>query len=249
MSMLAFPGILQQQGAGGGAFNPETDITWHSFSWAEGTNFVARGIVDGGSVQTWDNETGESALTQATAGKRPLYRASVAALNGQPAIDFDGTDDILVSADFTTNPDYTSKVSMVWVGNLNSVSGTRTILDGNDLTNYHLFGCTSGAWWIRGSTTVTGGTAATGAHLIVAIFDAATAAGGDIVDVDNANVITDDAGNRSVDGWSVCGRNNNTNYVDGEAALAGIYEGNIKSDPEWSNFKTWVTSHYGITLS
>ena len=73
-----------------GGFNPETDITWHSLFWAEGTDFVAEGYGDTDPITTWPNETGESDATQATGSRQPLYTASHASLNNQPAVDFDG---------------------------------------------------------------------------------------------------------------------------------------------------------------
>jgi hypothetical protein len=44
MMLEALAGITQQQGAGG-EFNPETDITWHSLLWMEGTKQANRGFM------------------------------------------------------------------------------------------------------------------------------------------------------------------------------------------------------------
>jgi len=54
-------------------------------------------INDGDAVSAWISREGDSRnFTQATGAKQPLYRAS--GINGQPGVDFDGTDDLLYLA-------------------------------------------------------------------------------------------------------------------------------------------------------
>jgi hypothetical protein len=51
----------------------------------------ASGVGDGNKVTTWTDSVSAIAPTQGTDSKRPTYRASVAALNNQPALEFDRT--------------------------------------------------------------------------------------------------------------------------------------------------------------
>lgn len=50
-------------------------------------------ISDGTAVSSWVGRVAASSLAQASAGQKPLYRTS--SINSQPAVDFDGTDDLL----------------------------------------------------------------------------------------------------------------------------------------------------------
>lgn len=75
--------------AGTPAFDPLSDLPWDTVWWAD-RNVYTTGTTpasDGQTVQNWGDAINDSEiLTQATAGNRPNYRASVAALNGKPAI-------------------------------------------------------------------------------------------------------------------------------------------------------------------
>lgn len=86
-------------GAGTGPFSAAppaptlpTDILVEAW---EATSLV---LSDGGQVATWAGEILTTALAQATAGSRPLYRANLNT-SGYPGVDFDGVDDHL----FTTS--------------------------------------------------------------------------------------------------------------------------------------------------
>src|SRR4051812_46109678 len=50
-------------------------------------------ISDGSAVSSWVDRIASHSLAQATGGQQPLYRTS--GIGGQPAVDFDGTDDLL----------------------------------------------------------------------------------------------------------------------------------------------------------
>ncbi len=59
------------------------------------------GLVDGDPVTTWADRSGLGRdVTQATAGKKPLYKTAI--VNGKPVVRFDGTDDLLARAPFLT---------------------------------------------------------------------------------------------------------------------------------------------------
>jgi hypothetical protein len=60
------------------------------------------GVADGGALTTWSDESGQgNDFTQATADKKPLYKAGI--IGGQPVVRFDGSNDLLVcSSNFST---------------------------------------------------------------------------------------------------------------------------------------------------
>lgn len=83
--------------------------------------------VDGDPIATWPDSSGFAKdATQATAAKRPLYKAT--GVNGKPAVWFDGTDDWLGSAqECNTKP--TTVLAVVSVDDLaryNTILGAST---------------------------------------------------------------------------------------------------------------------------
>jgi hypothetical protein len=226
-----------QPAAGGGAFNPETDVTWHSLFWAEGTDFKALGLADAASVTTWPNETGEQ---DATATGTPLYD-EVSNLNSQPAVLFDGTGDYFRTAAFTTGPDYTSGVSIVAVTKTANTTANQTYFDGSDPTSADrnaVKGQASGTVWrLNAGNNQDAGGWDTSAHLLVAQFDGGS--GNESLAVDGAVVIDGSAGPKGLVGLSIGVQYNDGASLDGEIALLGIYEGgDITADASWPDFKT-----------
>lgn len=72
----------------------EAQDSSHIFSDAGTTT-----IVDTASVQQWNDKSGSHTLSQATSGQRPIWHAG----SGKPYVEFDGTDDTLLSALSTFN--------------------------------------------------------------------------------------------------------------------------------------------------
>ena len=91
----------------GSAVSTEYDID-DIAHYALGVADSLSGLGDGNPVTTWTALAGPSP-TQASADRRPIWRAAVTMLNGQPAVDFDGTDDLLSVAGTRATP-YTSWV-------------------------------------------------------------------------------------------------------------------------------------------
>lgn len=91
MLVLTLPGPFK---AASGAFAP-TDIAG-LLGWYRGSSLSA--LADGDPVGQWNDEGGaNNHLLQATALKKPLYRAT-GGPGGKPAVDFDATDDILFAS-------------------------------------------------------------------------------------------------------------------------------------------------------
>lgn len=253
MSLLESVAGISQQVLGGAAFDPETDITWHSLFYASGTAFTALGLSNGAAVGTWPNETGETDATEATL--TPTFTASESGLNGQPAVSFDGINDRLSTAAFSTNPSYTSGVSIVAVVYLratppnvdrficDSASGGRNVIYYRASNgDYKMFQGTGG-YNATGALTFGAG------YLMSALFTTGTS---DSLYLDGALKGTAAAGTDTISnirlGYSQSGGTTNLGIY-GSIALLGIYEGDITADGNWSAFKTWAASHYGITIA
>lgn len=235
-------GILQQQGAGGGgAFDVENDITWHSLFWAEGTTFTAPS--DGADVTTWDNEVSGEVDLDGT-GHAPSYSAAVANLNSQPAIDFDGSNEYMQTLAFNTS---LSGLSVVVVANFDTVGNF--VFDDTNTTNRVYVNQPSGtAWRVHaGGTNQEAGTPATGAQLLVVNYDGSS--GVDELDVNGTNVVSGNAGSNIFDALTVGAAQSGAGEMNGQIALFGLYDGDVRDDAEWSNFTSWVNSHYGITVA
>ena len=77
----------------GGGFDPSL-VPWLGAWWASDPSWSNPG--DGNAVSSWRDYSGNGYdLSQGTGTKQPLYRASFANLNGQPAVQFDGSNDFL----------------------------------------------------------------------------------------------------------------------------------------------------------
>lgn len=236
--------LLPNFAAAGGGFNPETDITWHSLFWAEGTDFVAHGYSDSAKIGTWPNESGEIDATQAGAdGVKPSYDAVVPALNDKPAVNFDGND--LLQATFSTGPS-SSLVSHVIVG---QATTNPVVWCGVSMNNDRpkMFAGSGIGWSMFAGVTLSGSAVDTSPHLLVGVF---SSSGGDTLHLDGALDATGDAGSTLNTTSVTLGRNaDSTQYWTGPIALIGIYNGDITADGSWADFESWVTSHYGITIA
>lgn len=247
-NLLSAASAVRQQTAGG-AFDPETSITWHSLFWAEGTDFVAQGYSDAGAVGTWPNETSEVDATQSNEPKKPLYEASVTALNNQPAVTFDGTADTLGTGVFTGGA-ISQPVTIVVVGE-NHDAGTerRYVYDGGTVNEKRMLlakGQVSDYWSIWAGTWVDSTTAAAAAAFgSVALYKATPAT----LTVDGTAIASGDEGDFPLDGIQIGASFATTvDFWDGSIAFLGIYEGDITSDGNWSAFQSWVSTHYGVSI-
>lgn len=102
--------------------------------WAEGVEFGSP--VDGSAVSTLPDEVGTSDATQATAGFKPLYVASVPEFLAHPAIRFDGSDDYLQTSAWAAQaPPFTIVLVGRWKTGINKGAGA--LADGRVATNKH----------------------------------------------------------------------------------------------------------------
>jgi hypothetical protein len=246
--------------AAGGAFDPSTDLTWHSLWWADGTNFTGLyndgDALDGGpGTKPWPNETAEAdlyLLGTAATNDNP-YDANDAEFNNQGAVAITSapfiTNASISQESWTVDPDYTSGVSTVVVGKLTEVASNNTLTDGGSLaTERNVIRAKSNNWSIYAGTTIdTGGTPDTNVHLFTGIFDGST--GADKLIVDGTTVINTNAGSGQLKEFALGGTRAGANLGKPKIALCGVYEGDITADSEYSNFTDWVETYYGLTIS
>tara|TARA_R110002126_G_scaffold36734_3_gene111469 strand:- start:14479 stop:15252 length:774 start_codon:yes stop_codon:yes gene_type:complete len=257
--MTAAQKMMMVAPAAGGAFNPETDIAWHSLFWAEGTDFKALGLADGASVATWPNETGESDATQATEAYKPFYNDADSVLNNLPSVEVkepgSSTPSWMKTAAFSTAPSYTGGVSFVAiaykVGTAPDRQGMSGGLDNNNTNTVFARYGTSVRIWAGGAARA--GSTSMGnnvAHLVVAKFTGST--GNDTMALDGLSPTIDaDSGPDQIDGLMLFAHPGNpTNeHLVGGIAFLGVFEGDITQDASYGDFKTWVGSHYGLTIA
>lgn len=229
---------------GGGGFTDPTDIGWHSLFWAEGPAFEALSYSEGATLTSWPNETAEVDATSVLS--TPNYTASYTDLNNQPAVVITATEG-LQTGSFTSAPSYASGVSIVVVGRVGTAPAI--IVDGIAASNRNaIFTSTGNVWAVFAGTTVTGSASNTDPHLFVGRFDGST--GTETLSVDGTSAASGAGGVQTLTGLSIGRQWSSTSTgVNGAVALVGIYEGDVTSDPLWSGFYSWVSSHYGVTLA
>lgn len=185
--------------------------------------------------------------SQATGSKQPTYRASTAAFNDKPTVQFDGTDDWMKAdpADFA-QPYY-----LVAIAQVTSTAGSRQIMNVANSSVAGLGYVTSGGgkWQLDvstgGSPILVGGTPDTNPHLFVCTANGVSSN----ISVDGASVVTGDAGTGGFTRFILGSSEFGSRYLIGHIAYAAVFTSNPTSDASWFRFKSWVTSFYGITVA
>jgi hypothetical protein len=236
--------VLTATGGGGGPFNPETDIAWHSLFWAEGTAFTALGLADGAAVTEWPNETGESDMTEAT--NQPVFVES--GVGGQPSVDFTAaSSQKLTSATFSTAP--SGAITYVVIFKSDITTGTPRLMCGTADSSQLYVASNTALWFGRtGGGTFLGpsGTYDTADHLLTAYMDPS---GNELMMVDGVAGTPTAAGSTGTTNLRVAADDAGGNFFDGKIAFAGIYEGDILQDAKIQEFANWVSDHYGIIIT
>jgi hypothetical protein len=223
-------------------FDPITSIPWHTVFWAGASGWSHP--ADGAAVAQWDDMSGNGRhATQATGTAQPLWRASVAALNNKPAIDF-------VSADFLKTATWTAVAlpnSIVVIAHLRTAAANLNFTDGFDSSHRAYVGTWStSAWCLYAGAAVQGSAGNTAAHLLVGLTATSPNAA---LEVDGV-VTTGNAGSNTNNGLAIgCSFNSSGGFFAGEIAFVGFYAGDVRAHANWSGFEGWVTSQYGITIS
>jgi hypothetical protein len=225
--------VASGAGVAAAAFHPITSIAWDHAYWAEGTEFVALGYTNGGSITTIPDEIGTADLTNATVAQRPLYRSAYTNLNSQPAMDADPAD---ASWDFMSYniadiaQPYTVALVVEGIG-----SGQLPVGEGTGWAFYN----NAGTWKAYAGTTLAGGTSDTGKHLMLFEGNGASSK----IIVDGTTVVTGNAGTSAWTKFELFGVAGTLN-LQGAIAFAAI-KGAILSADDKASLRTWSQGKYG----
>lgn len=240
MSLIPMGAAGLKSAAGGAAFDPES-VGWHSLFWAEGTNFVAQGYSDTDNVTVWPNEMAENDAD--SYNTVPTYDASNSQLNNQPCVLFGLPNGNISVTSFVSNPSYSSPPLSIVVIGATGQSTSSFVGNGNYISK------SSTVWTLSGGGTISGGTADNNAHLFVGQFDGTTGDNGDGLFVDGTQVADGSAGSTQITSLCIGAYSSTLSRVNGPISLVGLWEGDVMAESWWADFESWVSSHYGITIT
>lgn len=194
------------------------------------------GLVDADPVTTWtDLGALLKDLTQVTAGNKPSYRTNV--VNSLPVVRFDGTDDRMATASFTSVPQPTTFFIVVKSNNASKdryFDSAGRQLFGNDTSGYEMY---------AGSSLLTGGTRDTSWHVFTIIFNGASSR----ARKDGTSTITGNPGTAAITlvylGWDGIV---NTDNLSGDVAEFGMYNVAL-SDANHNALGSGLATKYALT--
>lgn len=237
-------GAIASSGGGVATYSPVTGVGWRNAYWAEGPEFVALGVANGGAVATWPDEIATQDLPQATAGLKPTYR-STGGPNSKPCIESDGSDYFeLAGASMTAlaQPD-----TIVMVVTYNNTGGH--LIDGNG--SRQLITADNGTYRIYAEgSVVVDGISDFNPHLWTCYFNGTTS----VLEIDGTAKVTgggggSNPGTAALDGLSVLSGTGGSAIATADIAFLGLYSGDARTDGGWTAFEDWVETYYGITVA
>lgn len=225
-------------------------VDWEHMYFA-GSEDMVTAFADGADATAWYDQIASDDMTGALSVK---VVGSDANFNGFRSLRWtdDGTR-YMVESGFTA---IAQPFAYVIVGKFdkisNPTSNRATIIDSNSSTAFARVAArdpgTGVKWSYEAGGTVRYSTAAadTNPHLFMVYFNGASSR----FEVDNTSVISGSSpGTDGIAGLRVGYHNSaatTTWRFDGRVAFVGIYAGDPETDPEWANFVSWVSTHYGI---
>lgn len=162
-------------------------------------------LSNGSAVETWDDESGNNnPFTQSTATRRPIFTSN--AINGNPAVRFDGTDDYLIS-DAISELDNDNSISWFIVNKYNSLAGSSMDIFNSKYSdntrrmgNYYVPSSPRNGVFLRDVSGTDGYITSTNTstHIYSQIWDAALSSGSFLCFIDGASQLS--AANQSTIG-------------------------------------------------
>lgn len=235
-------GTMAGRGAAAPAFDPFASFTWVLAAWANDPGWTPP--ADGAAVSSWaDGSGGGHPLTQATGTKQPIFRASVAALNGRSGIEHDGSNDFLASSLLTA-----AAVPFSWVliAKINTLANN-TYLVSNTAGSGGVYqnsgpsrlGCYDGAAFVSTHVPDTAG------HFIHAVPNSAATGKLGLDGAQQTGTTGTSSTNSVVTGAYSTGTNNTAVTL----AFVGLYAGDITAHANWASFKAAAAAYYGLTIA
>lgn len=220
-------------GTVGSGWNPFSQVSALHGVWASDPSWSPP--ADGGAVTTWRNGGSVGGdPTQGTAANKPTYRASTAALNNRPTVEWDGNDSLSVDV-----ADLSTPFCVLAVGSLAGSGVARSIVGFSTTTGLRL-GVTSGnVWIVTDGTTLAAGTTNNSPHVLEAVVNGASSS----LWLDGTQIASGGAGSSGLTHF-VVGAANGSQWS-GHIALALIYSGSTRNAQAARD----AGAYYGITVA
>lgn len=222
------------------SFDPIADVGWAHAYWAEGSEFAALSYSADAEVTSWPDEVGTIDLSSA-AGKYPLYRAT-GGPNSKPGVQGDAVDDYLTGT-------YGAALTGTWtrvVIAVEKVSGNQRFADNGTTGSVAALDAQATNYLASAGTNRTGGVPVNNTARLLVMRSGVSP----YLAVDNASAITLTIGNGDLAGITLLNaRTLATRPGNHIISFAADYDGDAAADGGWADFLSWVTEHYGITLS
>ena len=221
------------------------DVGWHAAWWAGDLS-----LSDGAEVASWSDITGNGReMTQSDATRRPLFRASVADMSGAPGVEFDGSNDYLRTATWTGLAQPFTYVLVFRVRSTQTAqivymdsasAGTEApFFKPSNSTGWAVY---AGSTWPLVSTPVY----AVGNFAARVKFNNSST----VLNINGTNSTpANPVGTNSLVGTTVGAHRDDSSAAAITVGFAGVFAGDVTTDPEWSNFVAWVSASYGMTLA
>lgn len=195
---------------------------------------------DGGAVASWRNGGSVGGNpTQAVAAAKPTFRASVAALNGRAAVEFDGGDGLDVDVADIAQP--FKVVAVIKAGGLGVARGFLGLVASGERC-----GVTSTDLWIaNASAALTGGAVNTNGHVYRATYNSPT--NSQLV-LDETVLATGDAGPNGLQRFQPGTNGAGTAQWLGHIAFIGVYAGTV-ADASLTTVARGLGRFYGISVA
>lgn len=232
----------------GRLLRPPPAISWHAAFWADDGGWSNPG--NGNAVSSWHDLSGNSRpAAQATGANQPLFRSSVAGLNGRAGVEFDGSNDRLVTATWTNlSQPFTFVLIATWAS---LGSGQKGAMDGPAGSPAGLFTDTStntidlysggGGYW-RGPGI------STGLHAVRAKFSSTSS----VICVDGSGTgsnVPSGPGTNGCTGLTIGSLRDGSGASAFTVGFAAVYAGDVTGHANWAVFCSWVSATYGATLA
>lgn len=225
-------------------FNPLTSFTTPPVHGVWASDPLWTPPADGGAVSSWRNGGSVGGdLTQATGSKQPTYRASTAAFNNKPTVQSDGTDDALA---VTYAASISQPVYIVAVSSIDTAS--RYLFDGPPGgSRMMLFTPTTKYRLHAGVDLTSAGDASASPQMLFITYNGVSSS----LDVNGTNVLTGNPGSNVMGGLTFFNRHTDLGGSAAALHLAyfAVFTTNPTALPEWTAFKAWCLSFYGITVA
>lgn len=241
-----YRGETQVWPSGGGTFSPADLPGLRAWYKAD----AITGLADGDPVATWpDSGPNGYDLTQATAAKRPVWRAT-GGPGGKPAVRGDGVDDVLRTATVAL---WTGGITVFIVAKGGAATPASdywlATTDGNNqaiIAGWEASGMVE--YYDLPRTNV--GTSDAVTFAVYEFYDLGTGAAGSAAGLKNGTVTETAAGSSRLRGdrMSAFAAGLETDFADVDIAEVIVYQEG-KSDADRSSVRNYLASKYGITVS